>query len=110
MTARNSDLTEGRGGTVFEEYFDDVYEAVEAARGISTQGSDGEVYEVLTVIPDDKIMVWGYHWIKELGISYSGFAPGSEWFDDEDIIRQIKQTHEYKKYVEQKQKYERYGL
>lgn len=38
VTARNSDRSEGRGHTVFERYFDDVDEAIDAARRIDVQG------------------------------------------------------------------------
>lgn len=64
VVTRNSDLTEGRGGNLTEGYYDDLDEAIAAARGISTQGSDGDVYRLVEINPDKKVMYWGrrYDW------------------------------------------------
>ena len=110
VTARNSDLTEGRGHTVFERYFDNVEEAVAAAKGISTQGSDGQVYQIVSLLPDKKELVYGTFWISELRINYTGYNPESKWFDDLQLKEAIRRTAEYKEYAALKAKYERYGL
>ena len=108
VTARNSDLTEGRGSTVFKEYFDDVHEAVEAAKGIDVMGTDGEVYEVITLVPDVKKKVWGRWWLPDDVGYYTGFAHDSEWFDPQLIAEKVRESPKFKEYLKLKSIYSRY--
>ena len=64
VVTRNSDLSEGRGHNVNESYWDNLDEAVEAARGINVQGSDGSVYRIVQLLPEKKVMYYGrrYDW------------------------------------------------
>lgn len=108
VTARNSDRSEGRGHTVFERYFDDVDEAIDAARRIDVQGMDGEVYEVVSVVPDNKVRVWGRWWLDEIKMCVYGFGPDTEWFDAKQFIYRVHRTGGYKEYLELKKKYGKY--
>lgn len=109
VTAHNSDLTEGRGSTVFAKYFDDVHEAVAAAKGIDVQGSDGDVYEILTIWPDKKKRVWGRYYVgKGIGNSNVGFLPGTEWYDPQVDAEIIRRSKGYAEYLELKAEFGQY--
>lgn len=112
VTVRNSDLTEGRGRRVDHEYFDDLDDAVAGAKGIDVQGSDGEVWQITQLLPEKRVKVWGRNHVPGFPtyISYTGFTPESGRFDDGVLQERLRQTEEYKKYVELKEKFEPYGL
>lgn len=110
VVTRNSDLTEGRGRSVNAAFYDDLDEAVAGAKGIDVQGSDGTVYKYITLLPEKRVKVWGTQFIPELGISYTGFSPESGRGIGDDLRDKIAGTREYKEFLTQKEKYERYGL
>jgi len=64
VVKRNEDRTEGRGREIDVSFWDDLDEAVEAARGIDVQGGDGSVYRITQLLPEKRVMYYGrkYDW------------------------------------------------
>lgn len=113
VVTRNSDLTEGRGRSVDHGFYDDLDEAVEAAKGIDVQGSDGTVFQVTQLLPEQRVQMWGQQYLNEFKgdafIYYTGFSVASGR-SNEDIAKAVKSTKYYREYVRLKEIMEKYGV
>lgn len=114
VATHNSDLTEGRGRLVDHSFYDQLTEAVTAARGIDVQGSNGTVYQITQLLPEKRVKMWGETWLSETGefrglVRYEGYTPESGR-EDKDRADAIKQTDEYREYLRLKEIMERYGV
>ena len=105
VVTRNSDLTEGRGWSVDEGFYDDLDEAVAAARGIDVQGTDGTVYKIVQLLPEKRIKYWGQEYISEARMSYTGFTKESGRFNSDALAAKVRSTSGFKTYLEYKEKY-----
>ena len=77
VVKRNEDRTEGLGREIDVSFWDNLDEAVEAARRIDVQGGDGTVFRITQLLPEKRVMYHGrkYDWDNKRYIT--GFTVAS---------------------------------